>query len=207
MCHCLEQAVPYPRLALLVPSSGTRSNSPDHARLFRRYSPTARNTGCPPCDSSSSGLIFPLVFILGGGGTLFFGSETWKCARESDTWPTAQAVVKSATIDQHRSPRTDGRPEDVTYHAAIFYQFTVDGKTHAGHNVAFGDYGSNYRDHAQSIVNEYPKGKAVAVYVFAWATGMSVPGNRASRGRRGSCPALASSSCLSGSSWPSSCPS
>ena len=32
MCHCLEQAVPNPRHALLLRSSGTRLNSQDHAR-------------------------------------------------------------------------------------------------------------------------------------------------------------------------------
>ena len=49
MCHCLEQAVPNPRHALLLRSSGTRLNSQDHASLFsvRRRAPCCRRRrGC-----------------------------------------------------------------------------------------------------------------------------------------------------------------
>ena len=50
MCHCLEQAVPNPRHALLLRSSGTRLNSQDHASLFstaksRPADGTYRQTG------------------------------------------------------------------------------------------------------------------------------------------------------------------
>jgi hypothetical protein len=50
------------------------------------------------------------------------------------------------------------------YHAAVLYQFTVDGQTRSGNKVAFGDYGSGVPSQAQSIVNRYPMGGKVKVH-------------------------------------------
>ena len=76
----------------------------------------------------------------------------------SADWPAAAGVVQSASVE--RRPGDKGRG---TFHADIRYRFAVAGKTFDGKRVAFGDYDASGASHANSVVNRYPKGKAVQV--------------------------------------------
>jgi hypothetical protein len=103
--------------------------------------------------------IFPWPFILIGAVTVYFGFRSLQRAQASATWPTVQGLVKNSSVEYHSDDKGGG-----TYHAEVWYTFTVNGTTFSGNRVAFGDYGSSNPSHAQSIVNRYPKGKLVAVY-------------------------------------------
>jgi len=103
--------------------------------------------------------IFPLPFLLVGLLTLYFGVKGIYQARESTTWPVTDGTVQNSTMEFHSSSKGGG-----TYHAEVLYQFTVDGQTHSGNRVAFGDFGSSSPSHAQNIVNRYSKGKSVRVH-------------------------------------------
>jgi hypothetical protein len=106
--------------------------------------------------------LFPLPFILAGAFTLYFGVRGLHRANESTTWPVADGTIQKSTVEYHSSSEGGG-----TYHAEVLYQFTVDGVTHSGNKVAFGDYGSSNPSHAQNIINRYPKGKDVTVHYRA----------------------------------------
>ncbi len=102
--------------------------------------------------------VFPLPFILIGILILYYGWRGLSQARESTGWPSAEGTIQSSAVEVRTSRKSK------TYHAAVWYQFDVDGQTHSGNSVSFGDYGSSSSSHAQNIVNRYPQGKAVRVY-------------------------------------------
>jgi hypothetical protein len=102
--------------------------------------------------------VFPLPFILVGALTLYFGGRSVYRARDSAAWPLTDGRIQNSAVEYRRGDKGGG-----TYHAEILYTFTVDGQTHSGNHVAFGDYGSSNPSHAQSIVNRYPKDSVVPV--------------------------------------------
>ena len=102
--------------------------------------------------------IFPLPFILVGAATLFFGGRSLHRAKESVAWPEANGQIMSSGVEYRRGDKGGG-----TYHAEIRYTFTVNGQTHSGNKIAFGDYGSSNPSHARGVVNRYPKDKSVSV--------------------------------------------
>jgi hypothetical protein len=102
--------------------------------------------------------VFPLPFILIGMLIFYYGWRELSQARESTGWPSAEGTIQSSAVEVRTSRKSR------TYHAAIWYQFDVDGQTHSGNSVSFGDYGSSSSSRAQNIVNRYPQGKAVRVY-------------------------------------------
>jgi hypothetical protein len=102
--------------------------------------------------------VFPWPFIIVGALVACFGARSVYRAKESMTWPSAEGNIRSSSVAYHSGDDGGG-----TYHAEILYTFTVDGQTHSGNKVAFGDYGSSNPSHAQTIVNRYPKGTIVQV--------------------------------------------
>lgn len=102
--------------------------------------------------------IFPLPFVIIGVLTLYFGGRGLRRAKESVAWPVAEGRIQNSSVEYHKDNDGDG-----AYHAEIQYAFAVDGQTHSGNKVAFGDYGSSSPSHAQNIVNRYTEGKIVSV--------------------------------------------
>jgi hypothetical protein len=105
------------------------------------------------------GRLFPWPFVLVGAGLLFFGGRALLRARESVAWPTTEGTVRKSTVEYHSGDKGGG-----TYHAEVFYNYSVDGVAVSGNRVAYGDYGSSDPSHAQGIVNRYPNGAKVTVY-------------------------------------------
>lgn len=93
-----------------------------------------------------------VVLISVVGLTKFRASKTW-------LWTTGQ--ITSAEMEKRLSR---GRSRSVTYHAAIVYDYSVQGTKYSGHRVAFGEYGSSNPNHAREILNRYPLGRQVDVY-------------------------------------------
>lgn len=103
--------------------------------------------------------IFPLPFLIFGIMGLFWGAKELRLAQESLRWPVADGTIRNSSVEYHSSSDGGG-----TYQAEVFYQFTVDGESHSGNKVSFGDYGTSHPAHAQKIVNRYPQGLQVPVY-------------------------------------------
>jgi hypothetical protein len=93
-----------------------------------------------------------VVLISVVGLTKFRASKTW-------LWTTGE--ITSAEMEKHVG---HGRSRSVSYHAAIVYDYSVQGTKYSGHRVAFGEYGTGNPNHARQILNCYPLGKQVDVY-------------------------------------------
>jgi hypothetical protein len=78
----------------------------------------------------------------------------------SRTWLSTIGRITSSEMETRRVAR--GR--SVTYHAAIVYDYSVEGTKYAGKRISFGDYGSGNPNHARQILNRYPVGKQISVY-------------------------------------------
>lgn len=107
--------------------------------------------------------VFPFIFVVIGAFFVYFGAKDIGDAKQSVYWPSEMGKIISSSVDTSRS--SSGRGSSSTsYHAAILYEFTVDGITYNGNRVAYGDFGSSNSSHARRIVNRYPEGKEVKVY-------------------------------------------
>ena len=100
--------------------------------------------------------LFPVPFILMGVFLLIFGVKSVNRASKSVDWPHVIGIVREASVKED--------PFDNTYSFILRYEYDVDGTTHSGDSVDFGDYGSSSSSHAQGIVDRYPEGKEVVVY-------------------------------------------
>lgn len=106
--------------------------------------------------------VLPFAFLGIGVIVISLGAREITRAMGSADWPTAQGKVVTSSIESHR--RTGSKGNSVTYHARVLYEFTVGGRPVNGSRIAYGDYGSGNRSHAQDVVNRYPQGKGVTVY-------------------------------------------
>jgi hypothetical protein len=107
-----------------------------------------------------------ILFLLFGGGMALFGGRDMLRARDSLKWPTAPGTVTASSVGTSTDEtRSRGKTRRSTSSSAlIVYRYEVDGVTHHGSRVAYGDHGSNHPSHARKIVDRYPVGKIVTVY-------------------------------------------
>jgi hypothetical protein len=80
--------------------------------------------------------------------------------RASKTWISTTGKIISSEMETRRG----GRRRSITYHAAIVYDYSVEGTKYSGNRICFGDYGSSDANHARQILNRYPAGMQVSVY-------------------------------------------
>jgi len=113
----------------------------------------------PPALRFFFSYVFPYIFVVVGAVVAFWGGRGLLRARESVQWPVAHGVVMESSVRSSHSSKGG-----TTYHAAIRYEYTVDGVVHSGDRVAYGDYGSSNSSHARGVVNKYPVGKKVEVH-------------------------------------------
>ncbi len=103
--------------------------------------------------------LFALVFVMIGGGTLFFwGIPTIQKAYESVHWPSVQGAI----IVSHFSSDSDS--DGTTYKADIGYDYSINGQNLSGSTVSFGAPNSSNASEIRAIVNHYPLGALVPVY-------------------------------------------
>lgn len=125
------------------------------------------------------------VFILFGGLFLYGGMRNLLIGNASKTWPTVSGKVISSTVEsehRNRSGINKKKRKDVTtYHAAVLYEYTVNGTTRSSNDIAFGGYSSSDDPaHARVIADKYPPGSQVTVYYSPSHPSMAVlePGIR-----------------------------
>jgi len=125
-------------------------------------SPLVKSRPMPPGLRFFFARIFPLAFFLAGFFILLFGYRDLERARESVAWPTTEGRITASSVAAQTSRNSEGR-SSTTYRAEIAYDYEVAGEPLAGSRVAFGDYASSNRAHAQGIVTRYPEGAEVTV--------------------------------------------
>lgn len=107
--------------------------------------------------------VFSCAFALPGIGAIIFGLISFQRAWTSQSWPTTQGVVQSATL-KYYPPSGEHRSR---YGAAIHYEFGVEGKRYRGQKVTFSDVESGDPSYAQAIVDRYAKRRDVTVHYLA----------------------------------------
>ena len=73
------------------------------------------------------GYIFPWPFVIAGAVTMSIGIKNLLHASASPDWPTVPGMVISSEVEQH----TDSEGDD-SYHAAVEYDYEVDGTNYTG---------------------------------------------------------------------------
>jgi len=104
----------------------------------------------------------PVALLVTGLGTLFLAISIVRLYKfsTSKTWLSTTGEIISSEMETKRG----GRGRSVTYHAALVYDYSVEGTKYSGSRICFGDYGSSNPNHARQILNRYPAGKQVNVY-------------------------------------------
>jgi hypothetical protein len=82
-------------------------------------------------------------------------------ARESVTWPTAEATVNSSSIETSRRGR---RIKYDFYTPSVNYSFQVDGTTHSGTRIAWDGLGSEERSEVEASMRQYAPGTTHTVH-------------------------------------------
>ena len=109
-----------------------------------------------------------LVFIGVGSLPLSWGIQGVREARESSDWPTAQGKITKSEMKVTTSRTRDrnrGNQERVShsYSADIEYEFVVDGVTRKGERITIVSDQFGSEAYASSILEKYPRDKAVTV--------------------------------------------
>lgn len=108
------------------------------------------------------------LVLLAGLALLVVGIFPLYRSLESDNWPFVQGEITSATLEQPHSPLERGRDSGWGWHVNILYRYQVEG--HApmvGNRLEFGLGSRRYflQEFAQRVVERYPPGKVVRVYI------------------------------------------
>ena len=110
-----------------------------------------------------------LLAFLGLGGYLVQrGVQSLDTALKSTTWPTTQGIVTRSTVREFASDvRENGRVvpnrKSRTYSPDIEYRYTVGGLELTGTRISIEDASIGTRASSQTLVDEYPVGRAVTV--------------------------------------------
>jgi len=111
------------------------------------------------------GWVFPFLF---GGAFLFVGSFTLYIfairpmlqARAARNWVEHKAIVETSEVGWH-----SGSKGSTTYSVDIFYGFTFDGREYSGDRYNFIGGSSSGYSNKKRIVDAYPQGKEITIYV------------------------------------------
>ncbi|MFH0863166.1 MAG: DUF3592 domain-containing protein [Candidatus Altiarchaeota archaeon] len=109
--------------------------------------------------SPTTAKIMFLIFLLVGLGVSYLGYTIYETGEASKNWPTVSGTVLISNVATAHD--SDG---DITYKAALDYNYSVSGRVYHSNKISSGDYGSSDSSHAQDIVSDYPIRKKVTVY-------------------------------------------
>ncbi len=122
------------------------------------------------------GMSFTLlgVVCMGGLFLVFAGLGVWlilryqknkEKAHQSRNWPKTTGRVIESRIAEHESEDEDGHVTS-TYSPVVRYEYQANGVAYAGNQVAVGSsaIAISNRKKVQQTIDQYPPGKAVAVY-------------------------------------------
>lgn len=103
--------------------------------------------------------IFPLFFLVFGGGALLLHVQDKSRNTASLSWPTEDGVVVSSEIKRNVHSE---RPAPDT--ALVVYKYSVDGNVYEGDRVRFGDPGRDVESTPDRVVKRYPPDAIVTVF-------------------------------------------
>ncbi len=104
-----------------------------------------------------------VVLMLIGLAVLSFGARQVLKARASEQWPSVPGVVTSAEMSVNSSSGSDS--SGPTYGAEVLYEYEAEGEQRVGDRVEFGEVATGDPADAQSVLDRYPVGAEIAVFV------------------------------------------
>ncbi|MCB2185419.1 MAG: DUF3592 domain-containing protein [Deltaproteobacteria bacterium] len=105
--------------------------------------------------------VFPLLFILLGGGMLVWGGWNMWRAWEAQSWPSVPGEVIHS--DTRFSPPSSNSKSSGSFWPDVRYRYTVSGVVHEGDQVTASDYGGSLA-HAREVSGRYRVGQRVEVH-------------------------------------------
>ncbi|MDZ4159231.1 MAG: DUF3592 domain-containing protein [Anaerolineaceae bacterium] len=120
-----------------------------------------------PAEPDLALILIPLLLggIFGLMGVIFaiVGWRARKKAKISQTWPTTQGTVLSATMVESKSYDHERSIPRTIFKPVVEYSYQVSGVEFNGNRIAFGATSYNYTK-AKEILSRYPAGGAVTVH-------------------------------------------
>jgi hypothetical protein len=107
--------------------------------------------------------IFSIIIVLLGSSIFYFGVSEFIEAYASGSWPVIDGKIVESKVNSHSSITKKGRTQ-TSYQAEIQYTFLVDGVSHTGRRLSFGDHSTANSNQASMIVDQYPVNKTVSVH-------------------------------------------
>ena len=111
-------------------------------------------------STSTSVVVFGILFALGGLGGIGYGIHTTFQASRMERWPVAEALVTHSEV-RVQTPDEGGSS---TYIADIRYQYEVAGRTYTSDRITSAGYGTSNSSRAKAQVRRYPVGEKAAAH-------------------------------------------
>jgi hypothetical protein len=100
------------------------------------------------------------LFTLVGASMFMFGVKHVFYAEQCMEWPTVEGRVIRSAVELIR-----GGKGGTSYDSEVFYEYQIEGRTYSSNGVRFGDLGSGTDSNARTVVDRYPTGAKVVVFV------------------------------------------
>jgi hypothetical protein len=110
-----------------------------------------------------SGIIIFIVFNSIGFLLLRKATSVRGKIQSAQNWPTAPGVILSSVVQEDENRNAVGKIA-VSFIPVVTYEYTLHDKTYQCERVTFGAPGYDYIN-ATNVVQHYPKGAQVTVYV------------------------------------------
>ena len=116
------------------------------------------------------GTVVLLFLLVAGGGLAYLGYTDYKDTKssldnrvETDGVITSTNVVERERVDKRR----DRIDEKTVYSPSVEYNYTYENKTYSGDDITASEVQINYasRGKAESLLEDYPEGENVTVYL------------------------------------------
>lgn len=99
-----------------------------------------------------------IIFGLAGGIIFFISHFNKKRNAEAATWPSVKGEIRYSDTEEVRGD------DDLSYSAAVQYNYVVDGKSYGGNRIMYGNTTFSNRSDAQKLCDKYPVGTTVDVF-------------------------------------------
>lgn len=98
-----------------------------------------------------------IIYIVFGLAVVFIGTRDASRGKQSESWPTTEGVITSASIRQRVVRAT------TKYIPEVSYTYTVEDTRHSGSRIQFGSPSSRFRNSAERVLDRFRPGSTVPV--------------------------------------------
>jgi len=115
-------------------------------------------------NSKKKLLLLAILCIGIGIGLGWLWLDTLQAVSASEEWPSVAGSIESARLGKQLDSTSSTGKRRYLYSAEIRYRYSVNGVSHSGHRISFGDYSTDSPRDARRLLRHYPRGKSVTVF-------------------------------------------